>query len=324
MNDAEQRNQGATRKKCISVCLMFLLSLLGGEGGEPSGVAAWPRYRLLAEQITVLTPPSRQRFDASGLLLQKNGEMLTQRNNRDSLLYRIDYLADGKEAKLTALEDCFTSKQLAVLEPKREAFDCEGIAQDAKGRFYLCEERRRWIIRCDREAGKLERLQIDWGDAAEYFSMIESNASFEGITIGDGKLYVANERSTARIIVVDLETLKVIEHFEVQPSRSSFFGLHYSDLCWFDNKLWVLCRQHYVVLAVDPKSHRVLAEFDYGNVESSLGYRTGLPVGIMEGLAVNEDSIWLLTDNNGDARGREGNDIRPTLVRCARPDKPRK
>ena len=47
----------------------------------------------------------------------------------------------------------------------------------------------------------------------------------------------------------------------------------------------------------------------------------GLPVGIMEGLAISEDSIWLVTDNNGDPRGRHGNDIRPTRVRCARPDR---
>ena len=76
-----------------------------------------------------------------------------------------------------------------------------------------------------------------------------------------------------------------------------------------------------MVLEVNPETHAVLAEFDYGDLEESLGYRTGLPVGIMEGLAVSKDSIWLLTDNNGEPRGRRGNDIRPTLVRCARPDR---
>jgi hypothetical protein len=75
------------------------------------------------------------------------------------------------------------------------------------------------------------------------------------------------------------------------------------------------------VLEVDPERRIVLAEFDFGDLEESLGYRTGLPVGIMEGLAVDKDSIWLVTDNNGDPRGRTGNDIRPTLVRCARPDR---
>ena len=115
--------------------------------------------------------------------------------------------------------------------------------------------------------------------------------------------------------------MRVKSNFLVEPTKASFFGLHYSDLYWFGDQLWVLCRQHRVVLKVDPQKERVLAEFDYGDLEESLGYRIGLPVGIMEGLAISEDSIWLVTDNNGDPRGRQGNDIRPTLVRCARPDR---
>ena len=115
--------------------------------------------------------------------------------------------------------------------------------------------------------------------------------------------------------------MRVKSNFLVEPTKASFFGLHYSDLYWFGDDLWVLCRQHRVVLKIDPQKQRVLAEFDFGDLEESLGYRIGLPVGIMEGLAISEDSIWLVTDNNGDPRGRQGNDIRPTLVRCARPDR---
>ena len=69
------------------------------------------------------------------------------------------------------------------------------------------------------------------------------------------------------------------------------------------------------------RTHHVLEEFDYRDSEESLGYRTGLPVGIMEGLALSKDFIWIVTDNNGAPRGRTGHDIRPTLVRCPRPDK---
>jgi hypothetical protein len=282
----------------------------------------WPRHRLLPAQITTLTPPNRDPFDASGLLLLPSGEMLTMRNNKDALLYRVEYIGDGAEARLVPFNDCFSSNQLAGIDPARpKGFDGEGIARDDQGRFYLCEERRRWILRCDPSSGKTERLAIDWGKSADYFSSVDPNASFEGIAVGKGRLYVANERNSPRIIVVDLATLKVTKDFLVEPTKASFFGLHYSDLCWFEDELWVLCRQHRVVLRVDPDKRRVLAEFDYGDLEESLGYRTGLPVGIMEGLAVSKDSIWLVTDNNGDPRGREGNDIRPALVRCARPDR---
>jgi hypothetical protein len=308
-----------TRWPFLAFVTLALLTGCQTTHEQPSFV--WPKYRLLAAQTTALNLPGGIRFDASGLLLLSSGEMLTMRNNHDSLLYRIDYLAGGQEADLVPFNDCFATDKLDALAGDKHSFDCEGIALDEQGRFYMCEERRRWILRCDPRTGKTERLPIDWSRVKDYFSAVDSNASFEGIAIGKGKLYVANERSSAIIIVVDLASLRVKDHFVVQPTKASFFGLHYSDLCWFEDKLWVLCRQHRVVLQVDPDTHRVLAEYDFGNLEESLGYRTGLPVGIMEGLVVTKDSIWLVTDNNGDPRGRTGNDTRPTLVRCVRPDK---
>ena len=286
-----------------------------------STTSAWPCYRLSAAQVTSLNTPNGERFDASGLLLTPSGDLLTMRDSHDSELYRIEALPGGTEARLVPLNDCFTPTQLAALAGDQRPFDCEGVAQDEQGRFYLCEERRRWILRCDPKTGRVERLPIDWSPVKDYFSPVDSNASFEGIAIGKGKLYVANERSSPLIIVVDLASLRVKGHFLVYPKKSSFFGMHYSDLCWFDGKLWVLCRQHRVVLEVEPATHAVLAEFDYGDIEEQLGYRTGLPAGIMEGLAVNRDSIWIVTDNNGNPRGRTGHDIRPTLVRCVRPDR---
>jgi hypothetical protein len=305
----------------LFVLALPALLLAAGCKTTQQAPGSWPRHRLVAGQTTILNLPNNERFDASGLWLLDTGELLTLRNTHDSILYRIDILPGGKEANLVPFNDCFQKDQLRALSGDERAFDCEGIARDEQGRFYICEERRRWIIRCDPRTGRTERLPIDWGPVKDYFSAIDSNASFEGIAIGQGRLYVANERSSAIIAEVDLASLKVKGHFVVQPTKSSFFGLHYSDLCWFEDQLWVLCRQHRVILKVDPRTHRVLEEFDYRDIEESLGYRTGLPVGIMEGLTVSKDSIWILTDNNGDPRGRTGNDIRPTLVRCKRPDR---
>ena len=134
-----------------------------------------------------------------------------------------------------------------------------------------------------------------------------------------GGLGCSAGRCCARPVLL-LATLRVHDHFRVSPKKRSLFGTHYSGLCWFEGELWVLCRQHRVVLKVNPRTHAVLGEFDYRAIEDELGYRTGLPVGIMEGLAVSRDHIWIVTDNNGDGRGSGGGDNRPTLVRCRRPD----
>ncbi len=303
-----------------ALTLLPALLAAGCATSSKQAEADWPRYVLHAELTAQLNLPGGQRFDASGLLLTPSGDLLTV-NDLGPTLYRIQMRPDGASADVVPLPNCFTETQLAPFaREKFGRYDCEGIAQDPEGRLYICEEANRWILRCDPKAGRVERLAIDWSSVQNYFST-DRNASFEGIAIGKGKLYVANERSAPVIIVVDLARLKVIDHFEVYPRRFSLLGTHYSDLSWYDGKLFVLCRQHRVVLEVDPKTHAVLAEFDYRAMEDQLAYRKQLPVGIMEGLAVERDFFWLVTDNNGFPRANAPDDRRPTLLKCRRPDR---
>ena len=149
--------------------------------------------------------------------------------------------------------------------------------------------------------------------------------SFEGIAVGGDKLYLANERSLGRIIVVDLARLKVIDDFVAYPRGVDGWDVHYSDLCFFEGSLYALLRESRLVLQIDPATHRVLAEFNYRELENDkeVAYRTRYPlVGVMEGLAVDREFIWLATDNNGLSRIRYPGDIRPTLFKCRRTDQP--
>jgi hypothetical protein len=282
----------------------------------------WPVHTLKATQTWRMNLPGGRPFDASGLLFQPDGTLLTV-DNRAPGLFRIEFLKETNAVDLVRLKDCFTREQLKPFtKEKVGTWDMEGIARDEQDRLYICEEANRWILRCDPKKKKVERLAIDWSPVTNYFST-DLNASFEGIAIGRGKLYVANERSNPVLITVNLATLKVEDHFVLAPRTPTFLGiLHYSDLCWFENSLWVLCRQHRVVLQVDPAKHQILAEFKYGDIESSLGYQTRLPgVGTMEGLAVDKGSIWLCTDNNGLGTFGNPKDLRPTLIKCPRPGK---
>ena len=274
-----------------------------------------------AEQTAQLNSPAGRRFDASGLLITAGGDLLTLHDKRPTL-YRILYAPGSESLALELVTNCFNAKQLSHLAGEKQGpYDSEGVAQDGQGRLYICEEGNRWILRFDPKLNAVERLPIDWSSVEEFFSKQDRNASFEGVAVGKGKLYVANERSAPVIIVVDLNTLKVVDHFAVYSLKTSLLGMHYSDLCWFEGKLWVLLRQHRVVLEVDPESHDVLAEFDYEEIENALGYKRQLPVGIMEGLAVEREFIWLVTDNNGMERVGHPRDIRPTLIKCRRPDR---
>ena len=309
---------GVTGRPFVTA-LLFSAFLGGCAARTAQQRESWPRHTLQAEQTVRLNLPGGELFDASGLLRLPDGHFLTV-NNRKAGLYRIDFLPDNRSADLIRLPDFFTASQLSGLGLKRGAgLDCEGIAYDRQGRLYLCDETHRWILRCAPGAAGVERLPIDWSPVRDFFTPLDPNASFEGITIGGGKLFVANERSLPVIIIVDLSSLKVRDHFVVYPTSPSLLGTHYSDLAWFEGRLWILLRHDRLVLEVDPRRYTILGEYDYRALEDQLGYRKRLPTGIMEGLWVDGDFIWLLTDNNGLGLTSAPNDARPTLVRCRRP-----
>ncbi|MBI3192253.1 MAG: esterase-like activity of phytase family protein, partial [Pedosphaera parvula] len=287
----------APRLFCRLLLAASLLAVVAAQA--QTAKPKWARYSLRAEQTWQLDLPQDRRFDASGLLLSADGSLFTL-NDRGAALYRISFCSGEHSAGLVLLSNVFTQTQLAPWAAEKTGrYDCEGIACDEQGRLYVCEEADRWVLRCDPANGRVERLDIDWTPVQKYFSR-DRNASFEGIAIGGGKLYLANERETARIIVVDLKTLKVIDHFKVFPRGRAAIDLNYSDLSWFDGALFVLLRESYMVLKVDPTTHEVVTEYDYRQVENapSVAYHKKYPTGTMEGLAVDRDYIWLVTDNN--------------------------
>jgi uncharacterized protein YjiK len=209
---------------------------------------------------------------------------------------------------------------VAPLTRLGSAFDFEGLAEDGQGRLYLCEEQDRAIYRFHRDSRTIERFTVDWTPVQKYFGQ-DRNASLEGIALGGGHIYVANERSQPRLIVLDLETRKVAADFLANGSGFAIGGTHYSDLSWFDGHLYALDRNHRSILEIDPASHTVLAEYSFAQIETASDhlYRTQYPTGTMEGLAVEADYFWLVTDNNGLGRQSQPEDIRPTLFRCKRP-----
>ncbi len=305
--------------------LMGLGLVIGTTLVMAKGVPA--QYELRANDYWRVTMPSGMRFDTSGLALDAKGRLLTV-HDRDPDVWQIHLPKTEGElgsrvAGVSMLTNCFTRLQLLPFaREKFDRYDTEGLSVDAQGRLYSCEEANRWILRFDPSKTLVERLPIDWSPVRRFFSS-DKNASFEGIAMGDEqRLYVANERSSARIFVIDINTYKIIDHFEVTPRKSGFGFLHYADLCWFRGFLFVLCRHQQVVLKVDPRTHQVLAEYDYKKIENAPEhrYQSRYPTGTMEGLAVDDHHFWLLTDNNCETREQDPKDRRPTLFRCPRPD----
>jgi hypothetical protein len=200
--------------------------------------------------------------------------------------------------------------------------DPEGLAVDESGTVFVCEESQRRVFRYRPDTKASELLNFDRSPVKRWFSS-DVNASWEGIAIGEGKLYLANERSRGRVIVVDASTLKGERDFPVRPPEVQAADVHYSDLCWQAGHLWVLCRESRCVLQVDAKSEKVRASFDYEAIERdpANAYAHPYPYGFVEGLLVEPDNIWLIVDNNEFPRVADKNDRRAQLWRCARPDR---
>jgi hypothetical protein len=290
---------------------------------HPPGVAqsSHPIFKLKQADRWLLQSAESGRFDASALLRLPDGSLLTV-NDKALPLYRVDPDTNGI-AHITPIHHLFPLEKVRqAAQNPRYAPDTEGIALDEMGRLYICTEGQRWIFRCESDGSNVVRLDIDWSPVKKWFNAADGNAAWEGIAVGSGRLYLANERSVGRIVVVDLESLTVIDDFQVSPAGKAARDVHYSDLCWWKGELWVLCRESRCVLRVNPKTHKVISEFDFESIELDRhnAFLTPLPYGFMEGLSVDDQSIWLALDNNGLPRRSAPTDARGLLFRCFRPD----
>lgn len=311
---------------CAGVAMKALgLGAFGAEVAAPAmpaGAGVPSVHVLKADRRWLLQTPAG-RYDASALLRMPDGTLLTV-NDKELPLCRLR-LGTGETARVVPESAMFPVEAVrAASASPRYIPDIEGIARDDAGRLYICTEGTRWIFRCAPDGGGVERLEIDWEPVRRWFAPKDGNAAWEGIAVGGDRLYLANERSTGRIVVVDLKTLRVTEDFRVAPGGYGDGDISYSDLCWFEGDLWVLCREARKVLRVEPSRRAVIAEFDFRELEgaSENAYLTALPYGFAEGLAVESTHLWLAVDNNGLPRRSSPTDSRPLLLRCPRPDVP--
>jgi uncharacterized protein YjiK len=273
------------------------------------------QFTLTADATWLLD--TKERFDASALAFY-NSKLITV-NDQKGEFFEIQ-LTTNSVAPLKRF-NLFPKATLAEAAPKRaNRYDLEGIAVDPYGDIYVSEESQRLVFRMHGKTRNIEALTFDWAPVSKFFSG-GLNASFEGIALGGNRLYLANERSAPQIVVIDLASRKVIDSFWVDSENFAFGGPHYSDLSFFEGHLFILDRNHRCIFQVEPESKRVVAEYSFAKMElaEEVAYKNDYPTGAMEGLAIEKDYFWLVTDNNGKTRFKAPRDNRPTLFRCPRP-----
>lgn len=198
--------------------------------------------------------------------------------------------------------------------------DWEGIACDSDGNMYLASEYNFSVLKVS-PAGVMEWVV----DGLYAFGVKEGlfgvdNAFLEGIEIREGEIVVAVERDPRALIKVQDQEPVDVHHPVSAGKDGDGLSFDFTGLSVWNGRLFALGRNHYEVCELEWENFTVQHCATYRHVERSgeYGYQTG-PYGLAEGLSVNDDSVWVILDNNGDARLAQPEDVRAQAFRFANP-----
>lgn len=196
--------------------------------------------------------------------------------------------------------------------------DWEGIACNAQGDIFLASEYYFSVLKISSDASMQWMIKDLYRTGLKAGLFQKNNAYLEGITVFDRGLLLAAERDPRGLIHVKDNTLSI----SVQPGAQSTpegLSLDFTGLETFQGKTLVLERNQYQVCTLN--AHDIpenCYSFKDTALSASWGYATG-PYGLAEGLAVDGDTLWIIVDNNGDARLSDPQDHRSTLMRFRNP-----
>lgn len=183
--------------------------------------------------------------------------------------------------------------------------DLEGITYCGQS-WYLANEQARQIIKIENNSLKI--LEVNWDEAFEKLKIplkdIYVNAGFEGVAVDcqNAIMYVAQERQPRAIIAVNLNNLKVIEVFDIALAElKSKVTPDFSDLYFESNYLYILERNDHIITKLRIKDKKIISRFSFRYLKGfdlKELYDTGKPFGLAEGLAMDEQSIYITMDNN--------------------------
>ena len=321
-------------------------------GAAPDGAAVIagpdavppPTELQLLEAWPIEGPPGVQpaEFQPSGLLWAR-GRLLAVSDRQDSVVFEL--CDSGAELHARPWLE-FQAPPLTGQVPGR--LDFEGLAHDGGGALLLLSEARFGVLRVLEAApgGALPHAgRAAWlgardgagalepeppslrelGHAAGFFGV--PGADLEGITLlPDGGLLFAAERQPRGLIELGPGRESALQVWDMARSAWPVPGARpadFSDLSAADGRVYALVRNAHLVVRLNRSAEgwREERAWSYASTENDPRFvYANTTFGLGEGLAIGPHEVFVVLDNNGQARRATPADRRALLFRFARPN----
>jgi len=260
--------------------------------------------------------------EPSGLTMF-NDTLYTISNNDDDTIFRV--IVTGDRALLQPY------LRFAVPPPEENVkrIDFEGITCDPEGNFYLASESTCRILKVSPGGKEVKWITPSLRPYGRAKGMLEKkNASLEGIAwAGTGRFVACAERQARGFLEIDLKgeamrvkaTVHDTEALPIPKPRNP----DYAGLCYYQGKLYALERAAGAVSQIDLTGQGVVEKsfWLYREIEDRPDLRyQHRKYGHGEGLFINDRYVYLIFDNNRDAREAAPDDIRPLFLILERPN----
>ncbi|MEW9904164.1 esterase-like activity of phytase family protein [Pseudomonas putida] len=315
-----------------AVCLLLV--------ALPSLAANWPALKMSEEH-----PVDGMRGGNLSGLAWCRGALWTVSDRDDDRIYRLDQQDRTWRAQpLTftpppvpesGLPWGLKSRNWAASYIRGGELDFEGITCDKAGNFYLISEAHAAVLQLPVD-GEPRWLKIDPAmvrQARASGMLLHFNALFEGLAIhpsGD-RLWLAAERERRGLLLVERQqsvwncarscVLLSEAGVEMQPEQMpnpQAMARDFSDLAWYEGKLYTLERNAYRICRRDSENGQVERCWSFAADALVESRRYDQPYGLAEALVIDAKGAWVGVDNNnGD---RADGEARPIVWRFAAPE----
>ena len=199
-------------------------------------------------------------------------------------------------------------------------YDWEGIACD-DDYFYLASETMIDVLRVDRSGQSLWLNTNTYAAAKKHGLFTQSNAYLEAIGLTDmGELVLGAERQARGLITLLQTENQWLHDVNTQLASPIKPPAEYrlpdlTGLAFYNGFLYTLERNAHLVCQRTLITYRSVNCWSYASAENDPVIRyADDKFGLAEGLAIGEDYIYIVLDNNGQSRLVDDHDTRATLL----------